>query len=622
MCYRIDASHKDKVERIVQKLFPAEQGKPKRKVWSNYNDNSSRIHKENRFIQVGTPFPVFETIHYEYIASHWELHVESPVDPSDNDRYNYSKIASHLVAAAAGIENIEYVRDDRWLNVRYAKEIDINDSDEVVSEGLEFLIDSFEPYLKDCHRLYKSVDLAQEYMHVSEFKTMNPDGEVSLRNMSIRELFDVNLTIPDYQRIYCWNESNIRNLWDNLAQMPMNQAYHLGALILQCCKDKDTGAESYHIIDGQQRLVTLTIIMRAMGYEGNMPLLKQRFMSKEACDNISNAKFVIQGIVAREPHVNEAMLENIIDYVTFSVLLLNTDDPDLAYTFFTNQNQHSKGVRLSDYDILKAHHLRFLASNDLQAEHLARRWNILSQEEDSTSKERDNKNPSDSLNVHKTLGLHLFRIRKWMRGLSCNDYESDRPVKDEYSAAPLIPGIPPFCENFYFNEKIQGGSHFFAFADHFVDLYRHFVKTHQVVCLRSHLDRESHWKYESVIETVLFAYYSKFGNQYLSEALFCIAGAIAQHRYLNDRALTYGIHEYVQNSRLVMMIDQASSPSFFLAEALHLIRNSGRNLDKSDIKQRFYFSLRRVFKDLAGKEDLSARFTEKYVESKMNSEYE
>jgi hypothetical protein len=308
--------------------------------------------------------------------------------------------------------------------------------------------------------------------------------------------------------------------------------------------------------------------------------------------------------------------------VTFSVLLLNTDDPDLAYTFFTNQNQHSKGVRLSDYDILKAHHLRFLASNDLQAEHLARRWNILSQEEDATSRERDSKNPSDSLNVHKTLGLHLFRIRKWMRGLSCNDSEVDRPVKDEYSAAPLIPGIPPFCENFYFNEKIQGGSHFFAFADHFVDLYRHFVKTQQVVCLRSHLDRESHWKYESVIETVLFAYYTKFGNQYLSEALFCIAGAIAQHRYMNDRALTYGIHEYVQNSQLVMMIDQASSPSFFLAEALHLIRHSGRNLDKSDIKQRFYFSLRRVFKELAGKEELSARFTEKFVESKMNSEYE
>jgi hypothetical protein len=71
-----------------------------------------------------------------------------------------------------------------------------------------------------------------------------------------------------------------------------------------------------------------------------------------------------------------------------------------------------------------------------------------------------------------------------------------------------------------------------------------------------------------------------------------------------------------------MMIDQASSPSFFLAEALHLIRHSGRNLDKSDIKQRFYFSLRRVFKELAGKEELSARFTEKFVESKMNSEYE
>lgn len=141
--------------------------------------------------------------------------------------------------------------------------------------------------------------------------------------------------------------------------------------------------------------------------------------------------------------------------------------------------------------------MRFLISNDQQAEHLARRWNAVSQEYD-----QDN----ESL-LNKTLGLHLYRMRKWMRKHSCDFSESQRPIKDEYSAAPLIPGIPPFGECFYFYEKIQGGAHFFAFTDNFIDLYKQFVRTPQVRLMREHLLAESHWKYESVMETILFAYF-------------------------------------------------------------------------------------------------------------------
>lgn len=145
---------------------------------------------------------------------------------------------------------------------------------------------------------------------------------------------------------------------------------------------------------------------------------------------------------------------------------------------------------------------------------------------------------------------------------------------------------------------MQGGAHFFAFTEYFVDLYKQFVKTPQVLLLGKYLLGESHWKYESVIETVLFAYFSKFGKQYLSEALFCIAGAIAQHRYEGARALQYKINEHVQNNELVMMIDQASSPSFFLAEALSLLKVSGRDLEGGDIKVRFYNALCRVLEAL------------------------
>ena len=37
--------------------------------------------------------------------------------------------------------------------------------------------------------------------------------------------------------------------------------------------------------------------------------------------------------------------------------------------------------------------------------------------------------------------------------------------KAEFEADAVIPEIPPFGERFYFDEPIQGGPHFFAYAD-------------------------------------------------------------------------------------------------------------------------------------------------------------
>lgn len=132
-----------------------------------------------------------------------------------------------------------------------------------------------------------------------------------------------------------------------------------------------------------------------------------------------------------------------------------------------------------------------------------------------------------------------------------------------------------------------------------------------------------------MIETVLFTYFSKFGKQYFSEALFCVASAVAQHRYENARAIQYKINEYVQNQELVMMIDQASSPTFFLAEALLLHKNSGKDLGGMNIKVRFYYALCKVFKGLqdltllSNEEDLRmANFMDKHIESLKSEEYE
>ena len=602
MWWRIKTEETEKVKTVVGKIMSG------RIVNPSYNDDSSKKADYNRWIQVQSSFPNMSNVHYELIWDDWKLYWELHIEPQNvADHYKYSRIARYIQDSTKDDSSLVWYNDGPAYKVRYNC---IINSDDSLEKGLMLLYDKYDKLLEDCAKRFKPTDLTLPYKNPSEFKKFDDEEEVCLKTMSLKDLFDLKLTIPDYQRIYCWNDNNIKTLWNNLKEMPEGLDYHLGAIILQCQDD------GYDIIDGQQRLVTLTLILRALGYEGNMPLLLQRFKSQEACDNISNAKYVIQEIKGWDCDENNLMLNNILSHLTFSVLLLKSNNLDLAYTFFSNQN--SRGVRLSDYDILKAHHLRFLITNDSQAEHLARRWNTISQDTDSDNEPF----------IHKTLGLYLFRIRKWMRKHSCDEMNSNRPIKDEYSAAPLIPGIPPFGERFYFYEKIQGGAHFFAFTDFFVDLYKQFVKTPQVLLLRRYLLGESHWKYESVIETVLFAYFSKFGKQYLSEALFCIAGSIAQHRY-EARAIQYKINEHVQNNELVMMIDQASSPSFFLAETLLLLKKSGRDLEGGDIKVRFYNALCLVFRGLHDPKILTdeeslrmAKFTDTFIEKKKTTEYE
>ena len=108
------------------------------------------------------------------------------------------------------------------------------------------LYDKYDKLLEDCAKRFKPTDLTLPYKNPSEFKKFDDEEEVCLKTMSLKDLFDLKLTIPDYQRIYCWNDNNIKTLWNNLKEMPEGLDYHLGAIILQCQDD------GYDIIDGQQ----------------------------------------------------------------------------------------------------------------------------------------------------------------------------------------------------------------------------------------------------------------------------------------------------------------------------------------------------------------------------------
>ena len=80
---------------------------------------------------------------------------------------------------------------------------------------------------------------------------------------TVRGLFrsGIRFQIPVYQRAYSWNEDQWRVFLEDLTErLSMGNDYSYGNILLEIVKKDDL----YDIIDGQQRITTLVIFMRAM----------------------------------------------------------------------------------------------------------------------------------------------------------------------------------------------------------------------------------------------------------------------------------------------------------------------------------------------------------------------
>lgn len=555
---------------------------PDRKVYAYHE---YRTWQTSRYLYVTTALKDDPDLHYEYLDGYVELHLEGKYQSSD-----YKDFAKELRFKTSRNPRLHWLGWQGKNQCRCRIDAPTDDLGQLLAAFKE-IMNIFDPIVENLTSQITINPSEEPYKGETVFSEegLNND-EVCLSMCSLGKLFGNNLVIPDYQRNYCWEDKQVKALWESLKEIPHEGEYHLGTIILQ--KDQNG---NYAIIDGQQRLVTLTLIARELHYQGSMPLLKQKFLSENSKKHVANSRWLIKHL-ASISH-DEKLCGKIINQLIFTVLILKESRLDLAYTFFSNEN--SKGVPLSDYDLLKAHHLRYIFI-EKQAEHLASKWNNMI----------ENEYPS----LEKTLATHLFRLRKWMRKRNFSPDER-YCVKEEFSSALILPEIPPFGEKFVFYEKIQGGPHFFAYTEHFVNRFKLFSQTHQVQALRNHLKWESHWKYADIIETLLFGYYLKFSEQYLTEALFSISGYIAQHRYEATRALGYKIREYAKDSEIVMMIDQASSPTFFLAECVSSVKRSGRDVEEQGIAMRFYQRLQDLFSELYND------FTDSTIIEKYNNEY-
>ena len=378
-------------------------------------------------------------IHYEYrIDGAWKGRVELHFEGKWEEKY--ASLIELLIEHTEGREDLIWEEWSWGYRCRHSKEIDtIEDLCQTLSE----MKTTFEPVFSESQ---ESTPKATARELPSDSSWTPSDNQVDLYEMLYSKVVRLHLTIPNYQRIYCWEERHVKCLLDDVFEHIASAGdtpYRLGTLILHAHDGH------YDIIDGQQRLITLALLLSALGIKTS--LLKEKLTSKQSKAYVAYNKHLIQQYVDR--HIPQGkrteQAESLLQRIELSVLILQNTSIDLAYTFFSHQN--SRGVALSDYDLLKAHHLRYIPlGNEGQAQHVTEVWNQMIEEGRKVGQETQP-------DYVRTLDTYIYRLRKWMRKAECDDRTGNYRIKRAYEAAALIDEIPPFGESFHFNEPIQGG---------------------------------------------------------------------------------------------------------------------------------------------------------------------
>ena len=264
----------------------------------------------------------------------------------------------------------------------------------------------------------------------------NNDAEIANASIiTLTELYNLEkLRIPEYQRPYKWTEKNVNNLIDDIISNKNKSEYRLGTLVLHLFD------QNLDIVDGQQRIVTLMLILRALS-ENYKKVDKQLYAEnnlwKHEFNNIitrNNISKNYQLIKQRINDFDEATVDFLLTKCTFVKIVLN--DVSEAFQFFDSQN--SRGKELEPHDLLKAYHLREMREipSDEQTE-IIEKWEGIDTDELAS------------------LFEYLYRIKNWSKSKSARGF-----TKDEIS---LFKGINLNNKIYYPYERI------FYVAEYFIE---------------------------------------------------------------------------------------------------------------------------------------------------------
>lgn len=353
--------------------------------------------------------------------------------------------------------------------------------------------------------------------------------------VKLNKLLQKKIIIPVYQRPYKWTEKNVIQLLEDIFEYVIvkNKEYRIGNIILH--SDNATN----NVVDGQQRLTTISLIMKILESNFNGLLLNEKFKHTISKNNIVyNYRIINQWINTKFGNDEskkadfKSKILNKCEFVLFTVF-----QQDEAFQLFDSQN--ARGKALEPYDLLKAFHLREMDFDS----------------EDDRTKCVDRWEASvDNGTLKPILGNHLFKIRKWSKNEWKYDFTKDEidefkgislHQKQQYpyeSAMRILDGFVDNAQNdkflrnlkvaqtfpFQITTPIINGKRFFEYVDFYItqreklfDLNKEdsvkaeipeFVKFYEDYCYGyPGWWRSGDEKVRNLFENILIAFIDKFG---------------------------------------------------------------------------------------------------------------
>ncbi len=291
------------------------------------------------------------------------------------------------------------------------------------------------------------------------------------------------LAIPDYQRPYKWTVKNVLRLFSDIeeARRAEKTKYRVGTLILH----KENGV--YNIVDGQQRLITFSLLLRCLS-ESIRKKEKSKLLDEKLDDNPYNRNNIPKNYLALDRSVKKlkedersALYDYVRDKCEMPVII--TEDLAQAFQFFDSQN--ARGKKLYPHDLLKAYHLR----------EMEQRGNSEEEEKQEVEKWEEN----DQEKLAELFDKRLYRIKKWIMGDQAyvltekdigifkgitgnNSYpyaqyhksacRSESGTPAESSAGKEEEKNDPTKFQFQIDAPVIAGKHFFEYARHYYDLLK------------------------------------------------------------------------------------------------------------------------------------------------------
>ncbi|GAA8121955.1 DUF262 domain-containing protein [Helicobacter pylori] len=312
--------------------------------------------------------------------------------------------------------------------------------------------------------------------------------------------FDSYYQIPIYQRPYQWTEENCKKLLDDLLssyEYYKESDYFCGSLVLIAIDtDSETNAETYDIVDGQQRLSTFILLAKVLATLYNNEVLNNKtskdFLEKSLGDTDGekrkrltfntiwlNAKddfqdaldffddldaskgkdsksndpskgknSYLKNAICLKDYLEKKEIENINDFIKWlyhKVTFIKTTCPNISMALRIFSVLNARGLPLHAIDVFKAELLKKLAKEKDQEEFVSR-WNALrqkcSQNESKFPKRKENKREKNAAEI--LFSWYLTYLNPVTSGKNMEERLADQFERLDKSPSEYLKGVEDF----------------------------------------------------------------------------------------------------------------------------------------------------------------------------------